>query len=1127
MIGNSEPLQTQLEWVEKDELAGFRLQRLELFNWGTFNQNIWSFDPAGKNALLTGDIGSGKSTVVDAVATLLVPPQKAAYNKAAGAESRERTLRSYVLGYYKSERQESSVSAKPVALRDTGTYSVLLGRFFNAGFNLSVTLAQVFWHKDAEGQPARFYVVCDGPLAIATHFTQFGTDIQALRKRLRALPNVELFETFPPYAATFRRRFGIANEQALDLFHQTISMKSVGNLTEFVRQHMLESFEAEPRITALIGHFDDLNRAHEAVLTAKMQVERLTPLVEDCRRHRELAAESDSLRNCRNALDAWFAGIKGALLSKRRENLESEASKLEARLETAKERLAGHKAKRDEIKLSIAENGGDRLERLRSEISRTAKDKEERHRKMDQYRSLAELAGLPEPDSTDAFLANRLALETGLEESESREADLQNARTESEVRFRGLRDQHDSVEHELTSLRLRRTNIPTHMLDLRAELCRSLQLEEGLLPFAGELIQVRAEESDWEGVTERLLHNFGLSLLVSDDLYLRVAGWVDKTHLGKRLVYYRVRENRTASPGRATAQSLVSKLTVKSDSHFYKWLVNELERRFDYACCVSIEDFRRAEKAVTPSGQIKGTGERHEKDDRHGIGDRSRYVLGWANEAKIAALEKQRTDLQKRLQIQGEELATTISDQSTLKEKQNRLQQLSVFENFRELDWKPLALELQRLEEEKRALEAASDKLRALENQLRDVETAQKETENDIEDLQRNRERTRLKQEQAVEQAAECAALVSKASEEVKSYYPRLEALRAEELGEAALTVESCDNREKNMREKLQARIDKQAQRIKRIEENIIKAMADYRKDYPLETREADASLDAADEYAAMLDRLLTDDLPRFEKRFKELLNENTIREVANFQSQLGRERQTIKERIELINRSLREIDYNPNRYIILEVTASMDADIRDFQHDLRACTEGALTGSEDEAYSEGKYLQVKRIIERFRGREGTAELDRRWTKKVTDVRNWFSFSASERWREDDSEHEHYTDSGGKSGGQKEKLAYTVLAASLAYQFGLEWGATRSRTFRFVVIDEAFGRGSDESTRYGLELFNRLNLQLLIVTPLQKIQVIEPYVSGVGFVYNEAGRSSMLRNLTIEEYRAERDKRDA
>jgi uncharacterized protein YPO0396 len=265
--------------------------------------------------------------------------------------------------------------------------------------------------------------------------------------------------------------------------------------------------------------------------------------------------------------------------------------------------------------------------------------------------------------------------------------------------------------------------------------------------------------------------------------------------------------------------------------------------------------------------------------------------------------------------------------------------------------------------------------------------------------------------------------------------------------------------------------------------------------------------------------------LPRFEARFKELLNVNTINEIANFNAQLSRERETIKERIARINESLTQIDYNQGRYIVLVSQPSPDADIRDFQSDLRACTEGALTGSEDAQYSEAKFLQVKAIIDRFRGREGLSDQDRRWTGKVTDVRNWFVFAASERWRTDDSEHEHYSDSGGKSGGQKEKLAYTILAASLAYQFGLEWGALRSRSFRFVVIDEAFGRGSDESAQYGLKLFDQLNLQLLIVTPLQKIHIIEPFVSHVGFVYNEQGSASQLRNLSIAEYREENARR--
>ena len=113
MNSHTQPL---LDFAASDALAGFRLHEFEVYNWGTFHDRVWRFPLHGHNALLTGDIGSGKSTLVDAVTTLLVPAQKIAYNKAAGAEAKERTLRSYVLGYYKSERSEAGLNAKPVAI---------------------------------------------------------------------------------------------------------------------------------------------------------------------------------------------------------------------------------------------------------------------------------------------------------------------------------------------------------------------------------------------------------------------------------------------------------------------------------------------------------------------------------------------------------------------------------------------------------------------------------------------------------------------------------------------------------------------------------------------------------------------------------------------------------------------------------------------------------------------------------------------------------------------------------------------------------------------------------------------------------------------------------------------------
>ncbi|PLC54429.1 ATP-dependent exonuclease SbcCD, C subunit-like protein [Pollutimonas nitritireducens] len=1114
-----------LDFLGDDGRSGFRLARLEVFNWGTFDRRVWQLRPDGHNALLTGDIGSGKSTLVDAVTTLLVPAQRIAYNKAAGAEARERSLRSYVLGHYKSERNEVGGAGRPVALRDQNSYSVILGVFHNAGYDQTVTLAQVFWFKEPQGQPVRFYVVADKELSIAGDFAEFGTDIVQLRKRLRA-GGADVEDTFPPYSAAFRRRFGIANDQALELFHQTVSMKSVGNLTDFVRSHMLEPFDVVPRIQALIAHFDDLHRAHEAVLKAKRQVELLTPLVADCQRHAALLDGIGQSRACRDALGSYFAGLKASLLETRLEALDQESKRLAGQIAQLAETRDGQRAQERDLRRAIADNGGDRIERLEIELTQKEAERVRCLVKRQQYEKLSHVLGLPALQNADDFLAQAGLRQRMHETAAAREAAVQNELNEAGVDFAQMRREYELLTQDIDSLKSRRSNIETQQIAMRAALCSALSLSEADMPFAGELIQVRDDEKDWEGSAERLLRSFGLSLLVPDTHYPQVAEWVDRTRLKGRLVYFRVRAARTSPRGDQPAlhpDSLVRKLSIKPDSSFYRWLESEIGHRFDVACCANQEQFRRETKAITRNGQIKAPGERHEKDDRHRIDDRSRYVLGWSNEAKIAALENQARSLQAQISKVGGSIASLQKEQAALKQQLGTLGKLDEYRDFRELDWQPLALHITRLQNEKRELEAASDVLAILSGRLTELLAALADTDLQLDKRKDAQSRAQQKQSDALALLNQVRAVCETADFAVHaSHFERIEAMQAETGVELPSSVESCDPREQEMRRWLQERIDADDKRLARLAAGIIRAMTEYAEAYKLETQEADISLEASQEYRAMLDQLHADDLPRFEARFKELLNENTIREVANFQSQLNRERETIRERIARINESLTQIDYNTGRYIVLEAQLAADTDVRDFQTDLRACTEGALTGSDNAQYSEAKFLQVKHIIERFRGREGTAEHDRRWTSKVTDVRNWFVFAASERWREDDSEHEHYSDSGGKSGGQKEKLAYTILAASLAYQFGLEWGAVRSRSFRFVVIDEAFGRGSDESAQYGLNLFRQLNLQLLIVTPLQKIHIIEPFVSSVGFVENTDGRTSCLRNLSIEEYHREK-----
>ena len=1117
-----------LDFAADDTRAGYRLHRVELLNWGTFHRHIWRLSADGANCLVTGDIGSGKSTLVDAITTLLVPAQRITYNKAAGAEARERSLRSYVLGHYKSERGEGGLSVKPVPLRDHNSYSVILGHFYNEGFDRHVTLAQVFWISDSRGQPERFYVVAEVPLSIEVHFSDFGTDLNELRKRLRAAEHVELHTAFPAYGSSLRRKLGIASDQALELFNQTVSMKSVGNLTEFVREHMLQAADTGQRIDELIRHFDDLNRAHQAVLKARDQIQALTPIVADVDEHAERTQEVGELRACRDALSPWFAGLKIELLDTRLLGLAGDQARLGERVEALKRARSQQRRQRDDLRQSIAANGGDRLERIREEIQRLSLERDERKRQAERYRELSAALALADAQDGEQFSANRSALAKLREQTSTEQAEAQNARTELGVSMRELRSRHEELSAELDSLRARRSNLPAAMLALRDQLCQALGLAPEDLPFAGELIQVRDDERDWEGAIERLLHNFALSMLVPDTHYRAVAEWVDATRLRGRLVYYRVREIRSASPERAAPEALSRKLAIRTDSAQYAWLEQELARRFDHICCPDMDRFRRETRAITRAGQIKTGGVRHEKDDRHAIDDRTRYVLGWSNENKIRALSEQQQQLEKRIQDLAQRISTLEQALKAAAENLDRISRLDMFEDYQRLNWPETAARISDLARQERQIRQESDVLKTLRAELDEVERASQETENQLEQRQKDlsavEERIRAAEEQR-EQATEL--LDAFESSQWQTWSAQLESLRTEALGDQPINLQSIEARQRDFRDWLQARIDAVDKAIARLNERIVQAMQNFSHRFPQEAREADVSVAAAGEYRRLLDNLKGDDLPRFEQRFKELLNENTIREIAGFQALLHREREQIRERIETINRSLHQIDYEKGRYIHLLAETAADVDIREFQQKLRACTEGTITGSEDAQYSEQKFLQVRDIIDRFRGREGTAELDRRWTRKVTDVRNWFVFSASERWREDDREHEHYADSGGKSGGQKEKLAYTVLAASLAYQFGLEWGEKRSRSFRFVLIDEAFGRGSDESARYGLTLFGRLNLQLLIVTPLQKIHIIEPFVASVGFVHNPDGKQSMLRNLSIEEYRAEAAARKA
>ncbi|MBB5868553.1 uncharacterized protein YPO0396 [Allocatelliglobosispora scoriae] len=1023
-----------------DRQLGWRLHRLEVRNWGTFDERVWSLALDGASGLLTGDIGSGKSTLVDAVTTLLLPAHRISYNKAAGAETRERNLRSYVLGFHKSERNEDTGTSRPVALRRASTFSVILGVFARGG--ASVSVAQVFWlHDGNTGQPDRLYLVADRPLGIEADFMEFGTDIGALRKRLRA-GGARVHDHFPDYGRDYRKRLGIASEQAMELFHQTVSMKAVENLNEFVRSHMLEPFDSDSWIRQLIDHFDDLSRAHEAVVAARAQLEALQPLLRLCAdydKHGDLVARAER----RLAALPYFcaqgrAQAWSGLIGGHRQDLEA----AQARLGEVAAELVALRTEQRRLDLERAGHGGNRLAEIDREVVDAEQSRQERRRSFDRYHTLLKEVELAAVGSSEAFAARRRqiddygrAVEAGLAENAARQGDAVGALKEVEGEIK-------EVNADLMSLRARPTNLPRQSLELRGRLCAELKLDEDLLPFVGELIQVRPDALEWEGAAERVLGGFALSMLVPQAHYGAVSDWIDSRHLGGRLVYYRIPPRVSTVPAvPADPRLLLAKLDLR-EGPMRDWLSAELGRWATYECVDSMEEFRRAERAVTRAGQVKGDRGRHVKDDRRRIDDRSTFVLGWTNQQKIDLLLARAVRLTEEVKTARAEAVRLAEVGRQLVGRSNQVARLQEYGDFTALDWQSMVNRINDLEAERAALVAKDGELRRLSDRLDEIGAKITECEQE----KSRCDRARGSAGQALAQAEQALAreqelLADPVSATAQDTFADLAELTD---GDPA-TVEDFTRLETHLRDLLSRARDTAARARSSAETRAVTAMTRFRAAYPLLTRDVDDDIESAAEYRTLHSRLTADDLPRFEREFKQYLNTNTIRDIATFHSKLNEQRDLIRDRIDVINTSLVDIDYSPGRYIRLQCDPSPSTDIRDFRTDLRACTDGALQPDDSDTYSEQKFLQVKALIERFRGREGFSEADRAWSRKVTDVRNWFVFTASERYREDDTEYETYSDSGGKSGGQKEKLAYTILAASLAYQFRLDSGPRRRR----------------------------------------------------------------------------------
>ncbi len=614
------------------------------------------------------------------------------------------------------------------------------------------------------------------------------------------------------------------------------------------------------------------------------------------------------------------------------------------------------------------------------------------------------------------------------------------------------------------------------------------------------------------GGIERALRGFALSLLVDERQYAALAHHSNNTHLGQRLVYYRTGRSEARQAQPIGANSLVLKLNVKEGT-YADWLQAELRQRFDYACVDSMQAFRSADHAITREGQVKYGKTRHEKDDRRSVGDRRNWVLGFDNREKLALFQTQAQEMAAKIaRLAG--AIDALADQD--KNRTTRAIQCQTLVNlqWQEIDLLPLLERISAIERQIHAARMGNTTLLHISAQIEKQKKLVDDANEDLRQAARAYDLTldQIKTDtQKLQSLLQDVSIVTLTPHQVSGLDERFtkqsDAVRLDNLDKVSTAVERA----------LHAAIEEVNRGIGACEKAIEARFADFKRQWPMDAGDMDTSLASAPDFFAKLVRLETDGLPAYEQRFFELLQNQSHQNLAALSTHLNDARKAILERMDLVNDSLSQVPFNQSTnqrtYLHIDASDRQLVDVKEFKREIQQTLSHAWT--ENREFAEARFLALRRLVDRLASQDPE---QKRWRETVLDVRQHVEFIGREI-DEGGVEVEIYRSGAGKSGGQRQKLATTCLAAALRYQLG---GNDRGvPMYAPVVLDEAFDKADNEFTALAMNIFTNFGFQMVVATPLKSVMTLEPFIGGACFVDISDRRVS---GVLLIEYDADRQR---
>lgn len=1084
----------------------WRLVHVQVSNWGTFH-GTHDLEISPKGYFLTGGPGTGKSTLLDAISALLTPPRTLQFNAAASdagpARSKyRRTVASYVRGAWAMHYDQATGEFSQEVLRHKTTLSVLTLRYSD-GLGGTIQLSRLLLlhaGHSSDSDVKSLYVIARKPMDVADLRPFVSSQIEG--KALEAAhPGTETYRQFREYRAAFSQLLGIPDEKALGLLHKIQSAKELGDVNALLRDYMLDAPRTFELADQALANFQNLSEVYEALVTAREQRELLRGLRENHESWTAMRTRGRELVDRRADIDVYAAQHLVRLLGEESERLELDHERLSTQQRRLTQDVAEARSDLAQLKEQRRRAGGGEIDDWKQQIAGLEVERERRRERATEFGSILATVELPTPADEDMFLALQREVTALRESLEAEEKNSDAARWDAEASVRDLATELETTRQELTSLTSRASNLHSEDVALRDHIASEVGIAPTELPFAAELLQVRDGEEEWTAAAEQALRGLARSILVPDRVYREVATVIDRTKLRRRISYNRVNTDLRRPAKTIEERSLAAKLDVK-DGEFHVWLSHEIASRMDYTCAESLEEFTRLSRAVLRSGQIKHSATRHEKNADRFINDRSQWVLGFDNRAKRTVFEAERTRAEQALFEAQARRKDVEAARERRREHLYALQSLSQV-TWDDIDAASVARRIANLREMVHAAEDGSAALAELAGQIEDVERSIAETDEELLEVVRTAGKVSEQAERTTERLSQARARIAEGS-----LTPEVEEELAERFAAIAptLVLSTIDQVTKDASATLDAELMDLTRRTSRAEEDIRTAMREFSRRWPAQAGDTTATLEAADDYLAILQRIEEEKLPEVEDRFFEFFTGNTLGDVQALATAIAREPAEIRKRLTRINALLAQVEFHAGRYLQLSMRPVHLAALDEFKRALEdAVADTALNDiSRDRELAEERFLSLRHLMDLI----GAARTkDDQVSRAILDVRRHVHFHAEEVDTEGAVVHAH--ESGGPlSGGQNERLATFCLAAALRYQLA----GTGQEVPRYapIIIDEAFSKGAGKFITAAMESFRHFGFQVLLANPGKNPQALAPFIGGVGVVAISQDRYSSV-----------------